>query len=260
MCDIMRIIEIDPLTCKRWKYADRGNFELGKISDLANDIKLNGQKEPVHVRKLTNDPKYKYEVIAGSRRWMACRDNEMLLQAIIDDVSDENALLIQSRENDKAPISEYSRGMILSKAKKELGCTQHQLAKINNISVSKVKKLLCFTKVDKEIWDAVNDMKSVSSNTAEIISQLSKKSPAHKNALIDIAEDIKKGFGEKRIKKLIDDRIVGKDKKQSENELIQSKSGQIFAEWKSNKLQIANDVDFDRDKFNKHMLAFFEKN
>ena len=41
--DNFNIIEIDPKTCRNWKYADRNRFELGSIEELSEDIKQNGQ-------------------------------------------------------------------------------------------------------------------------------------------------------------------------------------------------------------------------
>ena len=90
----MQIVTVDPKDCIRWKYADRGNFEFGDVIELASDIKKNGQIEPVHLRLCKNDPKFKYEIIAGSRRWKACLDADLLLKAVIDDVSDEHAAII----------------------------------------------------------------------------------------------------------------------------------------------------------------------
>ena len=65
------IIEIDPRDCRRWKYADRSEFEFGDSNILAKDIEENGQIEPVIVREIDDDG-FKYEVIAGSRRLRAC--------------------------------------------------------------------------------------------------------------------------------------------------------------------------------------------
>ena len=55
----MQIIEINPRDCTRWKYADRSHFEFGNTGSLSEDIKENGQVEPVIVRPLLNS-EYKY--------------------------------------------------------------------------------------------------------------------------------------------------------------------------------------------------------
>ena len=84
----MQIIEINPRDCTRWKYADRSHFEFGNTGSLSEDIKENGQVEPVIVRPLLNS-EYKYEIIAGSRRFQACFNAGLMLKAVIRDVSDE---------------------------------------------------------------------------------------------------------------------------------------------------------------------------
>ena len=60
---------------------------------------------------------------------------------------------------------------------------------------------LAFAKIDQDIWNAVNNMSRVSARAADTISVLSRKSPAHKKAIIEITEDIKKGAGTRRIEK-----------------------------------------------------------
>ena len=94
----MKIIIIDPRNCSKWKFANRSFFEYGYINDLAEDIKKNGQIEPVYARELKTG-KYKYEVIAGSRRLQACLNSGLMLKAYICDVSD---MLEQSTSCSKA--------------------------------------------------------------------------------------------------------------------------------------------------------------
>jgi len=68
----IKILNVDPSTCKRWKFADRIEADFFKIDELAEDILKNGQINPVLIR-LSEDENFKYEIIiAGSRRWKAC--------------------------------------------------------------------------------------------------------------------------------------------------------------------------------------------
>jgi len=39
----IKILNIDPSTCKRWKFADRIEADFFKIDELAEDILKNGQ-------------------------------------------------------------------------------------------------------------------------------------------------------------------------------------------------------------------------
>ena len=61
----MSLKELNPKECRRWKYADRSSFEMGDLFLLAEDIRQNGQIEPVIVRPLkeTGDLKWYWTVI-----------------------------------------------------------------------------------------------------------------------------------------------------------------------------------------------------
>ena len=63
-------------------------FEFGDLSILAESIRKHGQIEPVYVRALQDHPKFKYEVLAGSRRWKACLNEDLTMKAIVNNVSD----------------------------------------------------------------------------------------------------------------------------------------------------------------------------
>lgn len=175
-------------------------------------------------------------------------------------MSDEEAAIIQAKENDKSPVSEYSKGLVLTKLQKDNNYTQQKLSELTGISRRKIQNLLCYAKVDEEIWNAVANMAKVSPKSAEAIYTLSQKSNEHKKALIEIAEDIRKGAGAKRIEKLISEIVLGKDNDKKNADLIQSKAGLVFAEWNKNKLAVAKDVEFDKNAFSKHILKFFERN
>ena len=252
----MEIIEIDPRVCKRWQYADRNSFEFGDTNILAEDIKRNGQITPVFVRTLKNNDKFKYEVIAGSRRLQACLAVDLPMKAILTDVSDTEAATIQIKENEQLGLSEYSRGMSFAKLKQDGKLTQEQLAEIAGCSRKKIQNLLAFEKIDKAIWNAVTNMSKVSARSAETILALSKKSAAHKEALIEIAEEIRKGAGSVRIEKLVNEILNGEFGKEEE-EIITNHTGQVLAKWKDGKLFFAKDLKLDKNKFNKMLVDFF---
>lgn len=62
----MHLMTVNPKICHLWQFADRSGFEYGDIHALIQDIKSNGQIEPILLRPhptLNNE----YEVIAGAR-------------------------------------------------------------------------------------------------------------------------------------------------------------------------------------------------
>jgi ParB family chromosome partitioning protein len=252
----MEIIEIDPRVCKRWQYADRNSFEFGDTNILAEDIKRNGQITPVFVRTLKDNGKFKYEVIAGSRRLQACLAADIPLKAILTSVSDIEAATIQIKENEQLGLSEYSRGLSFAKLKQDGKLTQEQLAEIAGCSRKRIQNLLAFEKIDKAIWNAVTNMSKVSARSAETILALSKKSTVHKEALIEIAEEIRKGAGSVRIEKLVDEILNGQFGKEEE-QIITNPAGQVLAKWKDGKLYFAKDLKLDKNRFNKMLVDFF---
>lgn len=168
----MEVVSLNPKDCKKWKFADRSDFEFNKIWQLAEDIKLNGQIDPAIVRPI-DDLEHKYEVIAGARRWKACFEHDLPFLAIVSELDDNQAAIAQIKENQKNIICDYSKGFFYSKLLDSKKITQGEL--LNNIKISKnkLKDFLSFAKVDKKIWQAVSDMSKVSPRTSREILTIS---------------------------------------------------------------------------------------
>lgn len=194
------IKEIDPLECINWKYADRQNFEMGDLHELASNISENGQVQPIVVREVNG----KYEVIAGERRWRACSLINKKVKAVIKNLTDEDAFILQAAENIKQELSHYSQSISYYKILSEEKISQRTLAKRLGISKSSLSNLLSFSSIPSELWDAVGDMKKVTIKTACFIKQLLENDPNILNELILIASEIQKGAGSSKIKKLLE--------------------------------------------------------
>jgi len=100
-------------------------------------------------------------------------------------------------------------------------------------------------------------MSKVSAKSAETILALSKKSNAHKEALIEIAEDIRKGAGYRRIEQMVSNIVAGGSNDADEG-LVQNASGQVFAKWKDGKLHFSKDVELDKTRFNQMLISYFD--
>jgi len=253
---VMEIIKIDPSLCTRWKYADRNSFEFGDINLLAEDIKRNGQINPIYVRPIKDDSKFKYEVIAGSRRLQACLTANLPIDAIVVETSDAEAATIQIKENEKLALSEYSKGLSYAKLQRDGKLTQEQLAEIVGCSRKKMQNYIAFAKIDQDIWDTVSNMGRVSARAAETILALSKKSPAHKKAIIEIAEDIKKGAGSVHIEKLVN-KIIN-TKETVKQELITLPSGKVIGSWKKDGIVFSGNLNIDKEKISNLLVEFFK--
>lgn len=252
----MHIVTVDPKDCTRWKYADRGNFEFGDVIELASDIKKNGQIEPVHLRLCKNDSKFKYEIIAGSRRWKACLDAELPLKAVIEDVTDEHAAIIQIKENQGLDICDYSKGMYYTRLLADLSITQGHLAKNLGISRQKLVNYLHFAKIPKELWEAVGNVTKVTSRTASSIFALSQKGSKYIEALIECADDIRKGIGAYSLEKLILSKVKS-DATILPHFPLTLADGTVVGIWKNDRFKLNKDLNVNKEKFLKHILKFF---
>lgn len=85
----------------------RKNFDEAKLDELANSIKEHGLIQPVILRKASRG----YEIVAGERRWRACRKAGFKeIPSIIKELTDEENMLVAIIENmqreDLDPIEE----------------------------------------------------------------------------------------------------------------------------------------------------------
>lgn len=253
----MQIIEVDPKSCTRWAFADRSGFEFGDVFELAQDIMANGQVEPVILRKSSN-PEFKYEIIAGSRRWKACLEAGINLKGIVQELSDEQASVVQIKENQQLSICDYSKGLYYSKLLAEKKTTRANLTKLAGCSPSKLDNFLTFEKIPGTIWEAVGNPSRVSSRTAATILALSQKGDKYVSALIQLAEEIRKGAGSRTLEQKVRKAVNNKGQDIGFQEQIMLPSGKIIATWTRGGIQFAKDIYFDKEQLEKLLIKYFE--
>lgn len=208
------IVKVSPNKIANWEYRDRREFEVGNIDDLSSSIKKNGQAQPIvitqsnSVFKSASDEK-PYVVIAGYRRWLACQSLGIDVECVIKDIDFESAVSLVIDENRKEDVSDYSKGMFFSNVLNSNKITQDRLSKNLGINITSLKAFLSFSRVPEEVWNKVgkDNLKNVSARSSLEISAICNKSEKHYQAILAIADKIGKGFGEKRIKKLVADII-----------------------------------------------------
>lgn len=255
----MQLKIISPKDCSRWDLADRSLDEFGNIFELAEDIKRNGQIEPILVRPAKGKD-YKYEVIAGARRWKACLETGLDVNVIIKTLSDNEAIIAQIRENEKLKLSDYSKGLSYSKMIGSGTITITELSSILGYSKAKLHNFLSFANVPDKIWHAVGKKDKVSSRAAATILAISKKGEKHLNALTQIAEEIRLGAGSFTIERLVEQELkgdLGNNEHKDRQDTITGKNGEILATWKPNSIIFAKGVNIDKNKFNKILATFF---
>lgn len=222
----LTVIEIEPSQIIRWEYKDRPLNELGDVEELAKTFQTVGQQQPCVVRKSTNE-KGKYELIVGERRWRAAEIAKLKLKAIVQDMDDHTAALVQAVENEKrSDISDYAKGISYAdKIEKKL-ITQKDLIEILGISKQQVSRLLSFKKIPSALTEAIDDFRKVSARTAEELSRLSAKGQEYIDALLPLAEKIRSGdFGGSRIIQEVTKKINADQHKPDKKLTIEANNG-----------------------------------
>ncbi len=92
------------------KYQPRKIFDEDNLNDLTNSIKERGILQPIIVRK-SNDDKYKFEIIAGERRWLAAQKAGLHTVPVVfteaDDLKSlEFAIVENVQRHDLNPLEE----------------------------------------------------------------------------------------------------------------------------------------------------------
>ena len=105
----------------------RKYFDNGKMSELKDSIKNSGLLQPITVRKISNG---KYEIVAGERRYRACRELGMESIPVIEmNVGDARGYELSVLENiqreDLNPIEEAESYLMLMEV---YGYTQEKLS------------------------------------------------------------------------------------------------------------------------------------
>lgn len=174
----------------------RKTFDEEKIAELADSIQEHGLIQPVILRKSGKG----YEIVAGERRWRACRKAGLKeIPCIIKDIDDEENMLIAIIENmqreDLNPIEEAEG---VNQMIDVFGMTQEQVSKSVGKSRPYITNLLRLLKLPEEVRDLVSDG-TLSAGHARAIAGLSGK----KNQ-IELAEKVaKNGLSVRETEKLI---------------------------------------------------------
>lgn len=202
------VYSLSPALISPWRFRDRQSWEMGNIELLANNINKIGQIEPIVVVKKSNifesiSPESDYTLIAGFRRWTACKARNISVKCFIKDLSVLEAATLLKHENDKEPVSEYSKGMYYAQLMASKCASQDEIRKVVGETLSTFNNYLAFSQIPQCIWEAVGDLSKISARTAAYMRNLINKNKGNIEFLISIAEYIAKGAGETTIKRLM---------------------------------------------------------
>ncbi len=132
-------------------------FDDVKLQELANSIKEHGLIQPVILRQA----KKGYEIVAGERRWRACRKAGLKeIPCMIKELTDEQNMLVAIIENmqreDLNPIEEAEG---LNQMISSFGMTQEEVSKSVGKSRPYITNSLRLLKLPQEVRNMVSEGK-----------------------------------------------------------------------------------------------------
>lgn len=263
---------VDPNDICNWEFHDRPESELGDIQGLADEFTQVGQQQPCIVRPTNiGNSRYKYELIIGERRWRASLLARIKLKVIIKDLNDQDSALAQAAENDnRIDLSDYAKGMSYSKLIEAGIIKQTDLLEKLGRSRQYVSALLSYSKIPKQIYDAIGDFTKVSSRTAETIKRLSSKGENYTEAILKKIDQIKDGqIGHAKLTEFVQKQVTNKDDLSKINaKKVTSPNGRhLFTIRNDNNnlssihfpkdiSQLIQENKINSEKFNKHIMDF----
>lgn len=147
----------------------RTNFKKEEIEELASSIQKDGLLQPIVVRPLAKD---KYQIIAGERRWQACRYLKLetvpvRIREANEDKALELALIENIQRSDLNPIEEaygYRRLM------ERMNLTQSEIAQVVSKGRSTIANALRLLELPEEAQQLLFEEKITAGHARAILS------------------------------------------------------------------------------------------
>ena len=152
------------------KFQPRKDFDQENLEDLTNSIKERGVIQPIIVRK-SNLENFKYEIIAGERRWLAARkaglhDIPVVITNADDLKSLEFAIVENVQRHDLNPLEEaqgYKRLI------NEFSYDQEKVSKFIGKSRSYITNSLRLLNLPIEILDFIEKKKLTAGHAKSLV-------------------------------------------------------------------------------------------
>lgn len=170
------VLKLDPKTVRFSHLANRHELSL-KTSDadfkaLKDDLRANGQEFPIKVKAVDGDADHEFEVIAGHRRLLACRELDAEVAggfpvfAVLDGTAAElkvHALKMYRENALRKDLSPFETGTMFRRWLIEgLFATQKELADALGLSTPTVSHYLGIAELPPEILNAFRDPRTIS--------------------------------------------------------------------------------------------------
>lgn len=191
-----QLVKIHASKVQPWYLRNRQEPDMGDMQGLIASISTDGQVIPVLIRPVrgSHPDGITHEVYAGYRRWTACKELNIELLAIIRDVDDQEAAIIQETENeDREQITPASRAFhYKSLLEQSIFPSESALASSLHLHRSTLNDLLSYTRIEPRVANAIGDLHVLPLRFAKVLATLSKE-PANIKPLFKLAPEIKAG-------------------------------------------------------------------
>ena len=161
----------------------RKDFNENAIKELADSIKEYGLLQPILVSKNENEDSY--EIVAGERRYRACKllNKKEIKAVIINEDNEERLTLISLIENmQREDLSPVEKAMALSKAMNDFSLTQEELAKKLGKARSTIANMVRILDLDERVLDLFQE-KKLSYKQCILLLSIKDKEEQYKKAL-----------------------------------------------------------------------------
>ena len=231
----------------------RKYFDNGKMSELKDSIKNSGLLQPITVRKISNG---KYEIVAGERRYRACRELGMESIPVIEmNVGDARGYELSVLENIQRenlnPIEEAESYLMLMEV---YGYTQEKLSEKLGKTRSSVSNKMRILKLPASVKEMVKKGE-ISYGHARTLLSLSDEKKIEEVA----KEIINKGYSvretERRVKVLIN---KGNSSEKFSSDLG-SREKELGNDSQTENLNNKENNDFPEKEYNAYEESYEEK-
>ena len=190
----------------RNKYQPRKSFNQENLDELTNSIKERGIIQPIIVRKSV-DQKFKYEIIAGERRWLAAQNAGLHEVPVViteaDDLKSLEFAIVENVQRIDLNVIEEAQGY--QRLINDFSYDQNKVAQFIGKSRSHVSNCLRLLNLPNEVVDLIKNNK-LSQGHAKILVGLENafflaKKIIEKQLSVRQAESLVKIFKTKKISK-----------------------------------------------------------
>ena len=144
----------------RNKYQPRKNFNQENLDELTNSIKERGIIQPIIVRKSV-DQKFKYEIIAGERRWLAAQNAGLHEVPVViteaDDLKSLEFAIVENVQRVDLNVIEEAQGY--QRLINDFSYDQNKVAQFIGKSRSHVSNCLRLLNLPNEVVDLIKNNK-----------------------------------------------------------------------------------------------------